>query len=100
MTRISEPSSSEFGRAPNSDRRQVKNGEPTNNLVLSAYSDGNDRTFPRILSLYVAPGSIVADVTFGKGVFWRRVPPGEYEILATDIQVPLLPWDLPKRNRL
>ena len=98
MTRIPEPSSSEFGRAPNSDRRQVKNGEPTNNLVISAYADGNDRTFPRILSLYVAPGSIVADVTFGKGVFWRRVPPGEYEILATDIQDGIDCRDLPYKD--
>lgn len=59
MTRISEPSSPESTRAQNPDKRQVKNGESTNDLILSAYSDGNDRTFPRILSLYVASGSLV-----------------------------------------
>ena len=86
MTIKSSPSSPVTARAQKSDKRQVRNGEPKNDLILSAYADGNDQTFPRILSLYVAPGSIVADVTFGKGVFWRRVPPGQYELLATDIR--------------
>ena len=98
MTRISEPSSPESARAQNSDKRQVKNGEPTNDLVISAYSDGNDRTFPRILSLYVAPGSIIADVTFGKGVFWRQIPLDQFELLATDIQDGVDCRDLPYKN--
>jgi hypothetical protein len=42
--------------------------------------------FPHILSLYVAPGSTVADVTYGKGVFWRKVPAGTYRVLATDLR--------------
>ena len=66
--------------------RRVRNGLPTNDLVFSAYAEGNDDVFPRIMDLYVAPGSVVADVTFGKGVFWRNVPSGKYELLATDIQ--------------
>lgn len=66
--------------------RRVRNGLPTNDLVFSAYAEGNDYVFPRIMDLYVAPRSVVADVTFGKGVFWRNVPDGMYELLATDIQ--------------
>ncbi|MCY3888548.1 MAG: DNA methyltransferase [bacterium] len=66
--------------------RRVRNGLPTNDLVFSAYAEGNDYVFPRIMDLYVAPSSVVADVTFGKGVFWRNVPDGMYELLATDIQ--------------
>jgi hypothetical protein len=69
-----------------SERRRVQNGQPTNQLVFSAYVGGNEDTFPHILDLYVAPGSLVADVTFGKGVFWRNVPPGRYQLLPTDIQ--------------
>ena len=53
--------------------------------MLSAYSARNEAVFPKILDLYVAPGSVVADVTFGKGVFWRRVPPDRYHLLATDL---------------
>ncbi|WP_419923862.1 DNA methyltransferase [Candidatus Poriferisocius sp.] len=66
--------------------RRVRNGMPTNDLVFSAYAEGNDDVFPRIMDLYVAPSSVVADVTFGKGVFWRNVPNGMYQLLATDIQ--------------
>ena len=67
-------------------KRTVTNGQPSNNLVLSAHLDGNDNVFPKILSLYVKPGSIVADVTYGKGVFWRNVPESLYNVRATDIQ--------------
>lgn len=34
-------------------RRRVRNGKATNDLVLSASADGNDRMFPHILALYV-----------------------------------------------
>ena len=67
-------------------KRVVRNGIPTNNLVRSAYLDGNDSVFPKILGLYVKPGSVVADVTYGKGVFWRRIPTGLYDVRATDVQ--------------
>jgi tRNA G10 N-methylase Trm11 len=70
----------------NHKKRKVKNGEPTNELVFSAYTEGNDTIFPRILRLYVKSGSTVADVTYGKGVFWRNIPKSEYILKATDIQ--------------
>ena len=66
--------------------RRVRNGVPTNDLVFSCYAEGNEDVFPRILELYVPPHSVVADVTFGKGVFWRNVPTGMYQLLPTDIQ--------------
>ena len=55
-------------------KRTVTNGFPSNDLVLSAHLDGNDSVFSKILSLYVEPGSIVADVTYGKGVFGETFP--------------------------
>lgn len=63
-----------------------KEGVATNDLVFSAYQDTNDGIFPHVLSLYVAPGSVVADVTFGKGVFWKNVPPDTYNLHATDLK--------------
>lgn len=66
-------------------RRTVRNGVPSNDLVLSATTGSNEDLFPRVLDLYVAPGSIVADVTYGQGVFWRRIPRDRYCLLATDI---------------
>lgn len=66
-------------------KRKSPAGVPTNDLVFSAYTGANDDVFPCILSLYVAPGSTVADVTYGKGVFWRKVPEGAFQLLPTDL---------------
>lgn len=79
-------------------KRTVQNGEATNDLVLSAYADGNDRVFARVLKLYVAPGSTVADVTYGRGVFWRRVPEKHYDLRATDVQDGIDCRNLPYEN--
>ena len=67
------------------NRRVVREGAPTNDLVLSAYLASNEQVFPRVLGLYVAPGSVVADVTYGKGVFWRQIAPDRYRVLASDL---------------
>ncbi|MDE0622936.1 MAG: DNA methyltransferase [Bryobacterales bacterium] len=65
--------------------RRVVNGSPTNDLVFSALVGPNEEAFSQILDLYVQPGSVVADVTYGKGAFWRRVPPGTYDLRKTDL---------------
>jgi len=52
---------------------------------MSAYAGTSDEVFPVVISLYVDPGSVVADVTYGKGVFWKLVPLGLYDLKATDI---------------
>lgn len=67
-------------------RRRSPRGHATNELVLSALQGTNDELFPQIISLYVAPGSTVADVTFGRGVFWKRVPAAEYRLLRSDLK--------------
>ena len=66
-------------------RRIVRNGAPSNDLVLSATVGSNEDLFPHVLGLYVAPDSVVADVTYGQGVFWRSIPRDRYRLLATDI---------------
>ena len=79
-------------------KRVARNGGPTNNLVFSAFVEGNDRAFPHILGLYVKDGSIVADVTYGKGVFWRHVPQDQYDLRPTDILDGIDCRDLPYRD--
>lgn len=54
--------------------------------VYSAYIAHNAPVFKCILDLYVPLGSTVADVTYGRGTFWKNVPPGDYHVLASDIQ--------------
>jgi hypothetical protein len=66
--------------------RRSPAGRATNDLVVSAHQSDNSELFPQILSLYVAPGSRVADATYGGGVFWRNVPPGNYELLKSDLK--------------
>lgn len=66
-------------------KRKSPRGVSTNELVFSAYTGTNDDVFPNIMSLYVEMGSKVADVTYGQGVFWRRIPKDAYELLPSDL---------------
>src|SRR5262249_22799940 len=67
-------------------KRKSPNGKATNDLVFSAYQGTNDAVFPHVLALYVRPSSTVADITYGRGVFWKGVPKDRYKLLATDIK--------------
>lgn len=76
-------------------KRRSPNGSSSNDLVLSAHLGLNADVFLQIMSLYVESGSKVADVTFGKGAFWRRIPDGAYELLPTDLSTGVDCRDLP-----
>jgi hypothetical protein len=66
--------------------KRTQGGVATTNVIMSAYVGGNAEVFPQILSLHVPEGSVVADVTWGKGVFWKNVPQDKYKLLATDLK--------------
>jgi hypothetical protein len=68
------------------NKRKSPNGKATNDLVFSAYQGTNDAVFPHVLALYVRPSSTVADITYGRGVFWKDVPKDRYKLLATDLK--------------
>ncbi|MEE9384020.1 MAG: hypothetical protein V3V08_11470 [Nannocystaceae bacterium] len=68
---------------PRAKRRQ--SGTSTSNLIHSARVGENAELFADIVQLHVDEGATVADVTFGRGVFWRRVPAGRYQVIASDI---------------
>jgi len=55
-------------------------------LVLSAHVGQNARLFADILRLHVPRGAKVADVTYGKGAFWKEVDPAHYTLLASDLK--------------
>ena len=65
---------------------RVARGVPTNDLVFSAHVGTNEDVFPEVLSLYVPEGSRVADVTYGRGVFWKQVDLKAYELEASDLK--------------
>jgi hypothetical protein len=65
--------------------KRMQSGIATNDLVVTAHVGTNADLFPHVLSLYVSRDSVVADVTYGRGVFWRNVPPDAYRVLASDL---------------
>ena len=79
-------------------RRKSPAGESTSDLIYSAHLGSNEELFPHILDLHVPPGSTVADVTYGKGVFWKRVEDGAYKVLASDIATGMDCRDLSYEN--
>ena len=54
--------------------RRIQGGIATSDVTLSAHIGGNADVFAQILRLHVPEGAIVADATWGKGVFGRKSP--------------------------
>lgn len=67
-------------------KKRVAGGIATSDVTVSAYVSGNADVFPLILDLHVPDGSKIADVTWGKGVFWHHVDKTRYKLLKSDIQ--------------
>lgn len=65
--------------------RRVQGGVSTTDVVLSAYVTGNAEVFSQIADLHIPAGALVADLTYGKGVFWQQVPPEKYSLIFSDI---------------
>ena len=78
--------------------RRVQSGITTSDLILSAHMTGNSEVFAKILDLHVPIGSRVADVTYGKGVFWRKIDPGAYTVVPSDIATGTDCRNLPYEN--
>jgi hypothetical protein len=58
---------------------------PAIDLVYSAHVGINAEIFPYILKLHVKDGARIADVTYGKGAFWKFVPEGRYVTVFSDL---------------
>lgn len=67
-------------------KKRVVTGNSSTDLILSAYIQNNEDIFPLILSLYVPIGAEIADVTYGKGVFWKKVKKDDYTLHFSDIK--------------
>jgi hypothetical protein len=65
---------------------RVASGIATNELVFSAYVANNDEVFPEVIKLYVPAESKIADVTFGKGVFWKNIDTSLFDLHPSDIR--------------
>ncbi|MBI1903822.1 MAG: site-specific DNA-methyltransferase [Planctomycetia bacterium] len=91
------PTQRELFETPSTRRRRVAGGVTTTAVTLTAHVGGNAEVFPIVLGLHVPEGSTVADVTYGKGVFWTKVGRTKYRLLPTDLQTGVdcrkLPYD-------
>ncbi|MGL4250673.1 MAG: DNA methyltransferase [Aeromonas sp.] len=72
--------------SPDKPKRSQR-GVTTSDLVLSASVSGNEHVFPQVLKLHVPKGAKIADVTWGRGVFWKNVNMDDYEVIGTDISM-------------
>jgi hypothetical protein len=69
----------------------TENRNAKSRRTLTAYTGTNADLLPHILGLYVKEGSVIADVTYGFGVFWRQVDTSRYTLLASDLMEGLAP---------
>ena len=58
--------------------------------VLTCVQGGNADLLEQVARVFVPQGSTVADVTYGLGVFWRKIDETQYHLLKSDI-APRLP---------
>ncbi len=80
-------------------KKRSVTGKSSTDLILSSYTRNNEEIFPLILSLYVPVGSTIADVTYGKGVFWKKVNQKDYTLFFSDIKTGVDCRNLPYENQ-
>ena len=77
------------------DTQKNNTENATIDLIYSASVDINENIFPQILRLFVKDGAEIADVTYGKGVFWKKVDKSKYNLHFSDIKTGVDCRDLP-----
>lgn len=55
------------------------------NVIITGKTGTNADLLPDIMQMYANEGDVVADVTYGKGVFWRNVDMNKYVFNPTDL---------------
>ena len=55
------------------------------NVVTTCDTGINADLLPKCLKMYVSDGAILADVTYGKGAFWRNTDLSKYDFRPTDL---------------
>jgi len=68
-------------------------------FILTAKVGTNADLLPEVFQLYIAKGGTIADVTYGKGVFWRNINKDDYTTLESDISTGVDFRNLPYENR-
>lgn len=65
--------------------------------ILTCHEGSNSDLLPHVMQMYAKEGFKIADVTYGKGVFWRNVNLSNYDFHSSDLQSGIdftkLPYD-------
>jgi len=54
--------------------------------IYTVHTGDNSGLIKKVSELYFKDGDKIADVTYGRGVFWRQVDTSKYEIIGTDLK--------------
>lgn len=63
--------------------------------IYTAKIGTNADLFPDVLNMYLKKGNSIADVTYGKGVFWKNINESEYDLLKSDLNTGIDLTNLP-----
>jgi hypothetical protein len=68
-----------------------------NKFLYSSYQCNNDELFRNVVPFYFREGDRIADVTYGKGVFWKKINTSNYDFFKSDLLTcPETPYDFKK----
>lgn len=57
-----------------------------NEAIYTVHTGNNAGLISKVVNLYFKEGDTVADVTYGRGAFWREVNTKKYEVVGTDLK--------------
>lgn len=72
-----------------------RNGAKSSPVTVSALRGRNADIVASASKLYLKSGMVVADVTFGRGFFWKKVDTSKFDFLPSDLQTGTDFRDLP-----
>ena len=90
-----------FSKSADAPREgHINNGREMSDqkAILTGSVGTNAEMFLDILRLHVPEGSKIADVTYGRGVFWRNVDEAKYQLTKSDLQMGIDFRALPYEN--
>ena len=54
-------------------------------IIKTAYNGDNSDLLPKALEMYAKEGDTIYDVTYGKGVFWKKSDMKKYNFIPSDL---------------
>lgn len=72
--------------------------EQLDSPIYTVHKGSNSGLIKNVVELYFKPGDKIADVTWGKGVFWKDIDLAHFNVLGSDIKTGTDFRNLPYKN--